>query len=96
MIREGTPVRIEWNDTQDYSDDDWNGEVEALVSATMLTYGIAITRVDPSMRDFPVARDRDFEEGTYHGARVIPCGCIVSVRDLSTGAELWDLPKGEE
>ena len=90
MLKKGTPVRVTWNDIQDYADDDWNGDVDAVVSATMHTYGIVAEDCKKSHRDLRLARDESEDEDTLHGLRAIPTGCIVSVQLQEPSAELWD------
>lgn len=89
VAKVGDRVRIEWEDIQDFSDEDWNGDVDVIDTATLTTQGIVIESFYNSSRCLKIARDHSISESTYHGCRAIPAGAVTCVLNYSTDEE-WE------
>lgn len=87
-ILAGTLVLVEWEDIQSHGD--WNDEPDTMDTATIQTSGWVAKDFDRRYRKFLLAGSRSVDEDTLHDHTAIPSGCILSVRSLETGRELFD------
>ena len=90
MIKAGAIVLLEWDDITDHSDSDWNDTPDALPTSGMKTIGFLASTWKPTHMVVRVCRDISADEGTYHGVRALPAGCINSITNQETG-EQWEL-----
>lgn len=92
VIAAGTPAVIDWNDITDHSDSDWNDTPDTLCCATLRTWAVLASDWRPNHSVVQLARDFDLEEDTFHGVRTMPCGAMVSIKNIRTGEE-WELTR---
>jgi len=96
-IPKHTLVRVEWEDIQDLSNDDWNDDLEA-DTASIVSIGW-IAREYRSGRVLHLAKDYSPDDEKYRSIVALPAGCVTGVQELMRGRELWDTSKeslGEE
>lgn len=93
MIRKHTLVRVEWEDIQDLSNDDWNDDLEA-DTASVVSLGW-IARDYRGGRVLHLAKDWSPDDEKYRSVVALPAGCITGVQVLGRGLELWDGSKDD-
>ena len=88
-IPKDTPVRVEWEDIQDLSNDDWNDDLEA-DTASIVSVGW-IAREYRGGRVVHLAKDYSPDDDKYRSVVALPAGCITAIQRLDVGDELWDV-----
>ena len=78
-LKKGTLVRVRAQDWNNYGEEDWNGEPEALISAAMRFWGEVVEDYGFEDRDLIISAAWSEDEGTSHDVWVIPTGCITSL-----------------
>ena len=88
-IPAGTFVLVEWEDIQ--SAGDWNEDPETVDTATIQMPGWVAEDYDKRYRKLVLAQSKSVDEDTVHDHTAIPTGCVISIKTLESGQELFDL-----
>jgi hypothetical protein len=86
-------VRVEWEDIQDFSNDDWNDDSLEADTASIVSIGW-VAKEYRGGRVLTNAKDFSPDDGQYRSVVAIPAGCVTAVQVLEVAGEVWDV--GEE